>query len=492
MVFAQDLNLKGEARYGTVTLEAGFASDPWMVPVIAGGAHAVTEEETTAGCGGFVEADGPDVELDYTAGVFQLSIYVRARTDTVLVINTPEGDWICNDQFGPAADAGVVLIEPESGVYDIWIGTDETDQYPAAGLYFSEGRPSRPEKVPTTKRAVDAIDWGDDSSTWANDGECDDPRFTGPGASNTMLDTDLGRDASDCQAQFEAGGVSLLGEAALPAALNGGTDNALTRAINWGTDDGPFAFDGECDDPRFSGPSVSTQPGLGDLLRDATDCREAFAAGAVTLVGEAQPNPGRGIDTLPVSEINFGNDSGDYPQDGQCHDPRFGGAGVASMLHEHNRLRDAADCQALYEAGKVVFRDQVSVEELPPLPPAAPTFGDDTGALGLNGRCEDPRFEGEGMGLPARVDHELADATDCQTLLANGMIQLYDPQEPLTPVDSINWGDDSSQFAFDSECDDPRFFGLGTANIQLTSDQGRDATDCRQAYESGVVRYIGG
>ncbi len=42
-VFGQDLNLKGETRYGTVTLEAGFAFDPWAVPVIAGGTHAVTE-----------------------------------------------------------------------------------------------------------------------------------------------------------------------------------------------------------------------------------------------------------------------------------------------------------------------------------------------------------------------------------------------------------------------------------------------------------------
>lgn len=288
---------------------------------------------------------------------------------------------------------------------------------------------------------------------------------------------------------FEAGGVRLVGEATLSADPSGGTDNDPASTINWGNDDGPFAFDGECDDPRFSGPSAAAQLGLGDLLRDVTDCRDAFAAGTLTLVGEAQPNPGVGIDTLPVLAINFGDDSGTSPQDGECDDPRFGGAGVASMLDDGNRFGDAADCQALYKVGEVVFRDQVSVEALPP---KTPVLGDDTGALALNGRCDDPRFEGEGMALPARADHELADATDCLAALGRGDIQLYDPDAPAPLADAIDWSDDSSQFAFNGECDDPRFFGPGTASIQLASDQGRDATDCRQTYEAGTVRYIGG
>ena len=55
-----------------------------------------------------------------------------------------------------------------------------------------------------------AIDWGNDSSDFAQDGECDDPRFMGPGMTTTPLeDTDIRADATDCKAAYEAGRLSL-------------------------------------------------------------------------------------------------------------------------------------------------------------------------------------------------------------------------------------------------------------------------------------------
>jgi len=53
--------------------------------------------------------------------------------------------------------------------------------------------------------------------------------------------------------------------------------------------------------------------------------------------------------------INFGNDSGSYPFDGECDDPRFRGAGmaVAASLSSSNRFRDASDCQTLFNAGLI-------------------------------------------------------------------------------------------------------------------------------------------
>ena len=49
-------------------------------------------------------------------------------------------------------------------------------------------------------------DYGDDASDYANDGECDDIRFTGDYASGTIyLYEDIGHDASDCQAAVEQG-----------------------------------------------------------------------------------------------------------------------------------------------------------------------------------------------------------------------------------------------------------------------------------------------
>lgn len=53
-----------------------------------------------------------------------------------------------------------------------------------------------------------AIDWGDDGSQFANDGECDDLRFEGPGLTETpLIIEDVGHDASDCRAAYAAGKV---------------------------------------------------------------------------------------------------------------------------------------------------------------------------------------------------------------------------------------------------------------------------------------------
>lgn len=52
---------------------------------------------------------------------------------------------------------------------------------------------------------------------------------------------------------------------------------------------------------------------------------------------------------------------------------------------------------------------------------------------------------------------------------------------------AVNYGNDSSQWAFDNECDDPRFYGPGTDGILLSSDAFRDATDCRNLCFAGLV-----
>lgn len=56
-------------------------------------------------------------------------------------------------------------------------------------------------------------DFGDDTSRWANDGECDDPRFTGEAAAETLLEADLYHDATDCRTLLAAGRISLRADA---------------------------------------------------------------------------------------------------------------------------------------------------------------------------------------------------------------------------------------------------------------------------------------
>ena len=56
-----------------------------------------------------------------------------------------------------------------------------------------------------------AIDFGDDASDWAQDGECDDPRFKGEGMDSFPLDRDRGHDATDCRRLYNEGRIRLFG-----------------------------------------------------------------------------------------------------------------------------------------------------------------------------------------------------------------------------------------------------------------------------------------
>jgi hypothetical protein len=112
-------------------------------------------------------------------------------------------------------------------------------------------------------------DFGDNSSQWANDGECDDPRFEGEGAAETLLAEDRGHDAADCRMLFDAGRIVLR--------------TAAGNAIDYGDDDSEWARDGECDDPRFEGDGMAATLLDADAYHDATDCRTLVEDGRIAL-----------------------------------------------------------------------------------------------------------------------------------------------------------------------------------------------------------------
>ena len=121
--------------------------------------------------------------------------------------------------------------------------------------------------------AAQTIDFGTDSSQWANDGECDDGRFAGSGMTTTpLLQEDVMADATDCRAAFQAGRLQLRG-------VSGDT-------VDFGTDSSQWSNDRECDDMRFEGPGMTSTPLLEeDVKHDATDCRLAYEQGRLDLKG---------------------------------------------------------------------------------------------------------------------------------------------------------------------------------------------------------------
>ncbi len=246
--------------------------------------------------------------------------------------------------------------------------------------------------ITTLPALAQEIDFGDDASQWANDGQCDDMRFQGEGMTPTiLLKSDIGHDATDCRDAYAAGALSLVegagqmapGEAAeqgmlavdadagigveTTGRLSGGKGGKLSAGagtpppapvavmfdgINFGDDSGEWPNDGECDDRRFFGAGMAVGPSWATLGKDASDCVAAYKQGAIKLWDMQAA-----LAATRCEAIDFGDDNGDYPQDGECDDLRFEGRGVAMQLSPDARGHDASDCRQLCRFGVLGLRD---------------------------------------------------------------------------------------------------------------------------------------
>lgn len=134
---AQNFNLP--PSFGTINLVAGFTPDPRFIDVTAGG--TIAADRLGRDCTGTI-ANPPDVRLNYTAGSLPLYLFAQSRADVTLVVNLPDGSWICNDDFD-GTNPGIVLNRPPSGQYDIWVGVFGGGRGVPARLGISELPPRR-------------------------------------------------------------------------------------------------------------------------------------------------------------------------------------------------------------------------------------------------------------------------------------------------------------------------------------------------------------
>ncbi|MCI5045334.1 MAG: hypothetical protein MRY72_11610 [Aquisalinus sp.] len=180
-----------------------------------------------------------------------------------------------------------------------------------------------------------------------------------------------------------------------------------------------------------------------------------------------------------AQSIDFGDDSSEWANDGECDDPRFEGDGMAILNIDDDILRDATDCREAYEAGTIRLAG------------ADIDYGDDSSTWANDGECDDPRFSGTGMAETLLDSDRGADATDCRAGVERGDLTFTGDRQTVQRSDGIYFGDDSSEWANDGECDDPRFAGEGMAATLLDEDINRDASDCRAGVERGELRYKG-
>jgi hypothetical protein len=133
-VSAHAQNVSLSPTYGTISLNSGFSPDPYVVELEAGGSISASN----IGCTGYI-ANAPDLRLNYRASEgLPLIISVSSEADTTLVINTPTGGWACNDDGGEGSNPSIRFSAPQSGQYDIWVGTYSNGGIRPADLHISE------------------------------------------------------------------------------------------------------------------------------------------------------------------------------------------------------------------------------------------------------------------------------------------------------------------------------------------------------------------
>jgi hypothetical protein len=118
--------------YGSVALKAGFTPDPFTKMVVAGGLN----QTNLGGVKAWV-ANAPDFQFNYTAGNLPLTIHVESDADTTLLINLPDGTWVADDDSGGRLNPLLRFAKPQSGRYDIYVGTVNRGNPPAM-LFITE------------------------------------------------------------------------------------------------------------------------------------------------------------------------------------------------------------------------------------------------------------------------------------------------------------------------------------------------------------------
>ena len=112
----------GESNFGTISIAPGFSLDPHVVSGTSGGSASAAELH--ADCAGQISAT-PD-HLLVAGGVFtSLRIMAHSETDVTLVVERPDGTYLCNDDA--EGDDPIVEGMFPTGTYKIWVGSYNAD-----------------------------------------------------------------------------------------------------------------------------------------------------------------------------------------------------------------------------------------------------------------------------------------------------------------------------------------------------------------------------
>jgi hypothetical protein len=140
------LDYQADPLYGFADLQRGFDPDPHIVAAGAGG--TVDTSSMNLECG--FTTSSPTFGFSLTGGAeegFLRIFYATSdKTDTTLIIHTPNQDWICmdNSSFGNGMDPVIDIEFAPSGDYAVWVGAKQNDTYGTGRLSITQSQNNTP------------------------------------------------------------------------------------------------------------------------------------------------------------------------------------------------------------------------------------------------------------------------------------------------------------------------------------------------------------
>jgi hypothetical protein len=171
--YAQDSNSPPASDAPTALVSvrppAGFTLDPFFVSLQGGG--RVDAAILDKSCTGFVPTV-PSVAFEHQGDADLLRMFFYSDGDPVLVVQEPDGSFLCNDNTNlQVLDPTVHIAAPTKGRYTVWVGSRRSNDLIPGVLVFTERpavdlgtfspvtlvrRPALPALLPTRDRVAAA------------------------------------------------------------------------------------------------------------------------------------------------------------------------------------------------------------------------------------------------------------------------------------------------------------------------------------------------
>lgn len=129
-----------DALYGETSLAAGFQPSPFSAQVVGGGRNRAADFIADERCRGFV-SEAPDFSIHLSDAFDKIWFALHSPAAMTLLVNAADGSWHCSEDH-LEADPSIGFSFPQSGLYDVWVGSADEGNYAAAILYVTEGEPS--------------------------------------------------------------------------------------------------------------------------------------------------------------------------------------------------------------------------------------------------------------------------------------------------------------------------------------------------------------